>query len=43
VRLARAGLGPVDYWMKLPFSEVCDYMMELTNQLEQEHEAVKAG
>jgi hypothetical protein len=29
--------------MELPLSEVSDYMTELTNQLEQEHEAVKAG
>jgi hypothetical protein len=36
VRLARAGCGDVEYWMKLPISEVADYMLELIQQLKDE-------
>jgi len=39
VRLARAGLGPIDYWMKLPLSELMQYMNELSKQIEAENAA----
>jgi hypothetical protein len=41
VRLARAGLGDVEYWSGLPFSELVGYMDELVEQLEREHAAAK--
>jgi hypothetical protein len=43
VRLARAGLGGVEYWSELPFSELVNYMDELVEQLEQEAKAAKRG
>jgi hypothetical protein len=41
VRLARAGLGSVEYWSELPFAELVSYMNELAEQLEREQQAAK--
>lgn len=39
MRLARSVGGGVEYWMKLPLSELLLYMFELARQLEEEKEA----
>jgi hypothetical protein len=39
VRLARAMGGGVDYWMELPIKELTNFMIELTDQLQSEHDA----
>jgi hypothetical protein len=39
VRLARAGLGAVDYWIELPLNEVVIYMNELSEQIIAENKA----
>jgi hypothetical protein len=43
MRLARAGCGSVEYWMGLPISEVGYYLLELVDQLENEHAAQEAA
>jgi hypothetical protein len=41
MRLARAGVGSVSYWIELPITEVLLNMIELADQLEKEHEAAE--
>jgi len=43
VRLARSGCGPVEYWLGLPIDELLRFMLELTDQLNDEAEAIKRG
>jgi len=32
-------MGPVDYWMELPITDVVNYFTELTRQVREENEA----
>jgi hypothetical protein len=41
VRLARAGCGNVDYWMGLPILEVLEWMLEVSEQMKAENDAMK--
>jgi len=41
VRLARAGMGAVDYWLKLPIKEVLEYMNELVRQVNEDNKPQK--
>jgi hypothetical protein len=43
VRLARAAGGGVEYWMGLPITELMQYMLELSKQLEDENRAQNEG
>jgi hypothetical protein len=38
--MARAVGGGVDYWMELPLAELLKYLIELSDQLEQEKKAL---
>lgn len=35
--MARAGCGGVEYWMKLPVTEVVNYMVEVAQQIADEN------
>jgi len=43
MRLARATGGGVEYWLTLPLHELLQFMLELSQQIAAENEALKKG
>jgi len=41
VQLARHTGGGVNYWMELPIAELLQYMFEVADQLQKEHDALE--